>query len=240
MTRTVVISGGGTGIGRAAAARFAAEGNRVVITGRRTDVLGDAAADLGERVRAVHCDHTHPGDLLRLAGELTSVDVLVNNAGGNPTFGQTDPVDLPDLLEMWTTNLATNLLAAVLTTHALWDKLSEGAAVIHIGSTAMTTGGTATAAAKAGLAAWNAGLARQLGQRRITCNVLAPGFTVDTDYFHGRDMQEMANASATHAATGRVSTPNDIAGVIEFLASPAAAQITGQVVFVNGGSTTTR
>jgi 3-oxoacyl-[acyl-carrier protein] reductase len=240
MNRSVVISGGGTGIGRAAAARFAADRDRVVITGRRADVLADAAKGLGDGVRAIRCDHTDPDELLRLAAELPVVDVLVNNAGGNAYFGQPPPTDLHDFLNMWNANLATNLLAAVLTTQALWDRFSEGAAVIHIGSTAMASGGTATAAAKAGLASWSAGLAQQLGARRITTNVLAPGFTVETDYFHGRPMDDMARASAAHAATGRASTPDDIAGVIAFLASPAAAQITGQVLFVNGGSTTTR
>jgi 3-oxoacyl-[acyl-carrier protein] reductase len=83
-------------------------------------------------------------------------------------------------------------------------------------------------------------VARQLGERGITSNVLAPGFTMATDYFSGDGPTEMVRAAAARSMTGRISTPEDIAGVVAFLASPAAAQITGQVLFVNGGTTTTR
>ena len=85
--RTIVVTGGATGIGRAAAERFRADGDEVVITGRRADVLEKTAADLG--ARGVVCDATDPAQVERLLEELPErVDVLVNNAGGNTDFGR--------------------------------------------------------------------------------------------------------------------------------------------------------
>ena len=87
MTRTVVVTGGGTGIGKAVAAIFAAEGARVLITGRRVDVLRDTATSLGENVDALVCDATDLDQVEALRHHLSEpVDVLVNNAGGAVDF----------------------------------------------------------------------------------------------------------------------------------------------------------
>src|SRR4051794_27486803 len=84
MSRTVVVTGGGTGIGKAVAAAFAAQGDRVYITGRRQAPLDETAAELGELVTGVVCDATDPEQIAALRDKLPEkVDVLVNNAGGN-------------------------------------------------------------------------------------------------------------------------------------------------------------
>jgi len=96
MARNVVVTGGGTGIGRAVAASFAARGDTVVITGRRGEPLQRAAAALGSGVRAVVCDATDPTQVEALRAQLpASVDVLVNNAEATPT--STAPVRMISL-----------------------------------------------------------------------------------------------------------------------------------------------
>ncbi len=256
MTRTVLVTGGGTGIGLAVAAAFAAEGTRVVITGRRADVLDAAKAQLDGDVRAVGCDSTDPGQLAALLDQLPGqIDVLVNNAGGNRDLdvrqdtldangfgGQPGPPpgDLRAVAQSWRENLETNLIGAVLTTTAVAPRINEGGAVITIGSFAADRGAGSYGAAKAGVASWNIALARQLGPRGITANVVAPGYIADTEFFKDRMSHEFHDARVAETLTQRAGIPDDIAGTVRFLASPAARQITGQVINVNGGALTTR
>src|ERR1700722_11579212 len=127
VARTVLVTGGGNGIGRAIAARFTAAGERVIITGRNEERLKQAAADIG--ARGVACDHTVPAQLTRLAGRIgPELDVLVNNAGGNTDFtgrgstaagsdvtagASTAPeTELEQVAAGWHANLHANLLSA--------------------------------------------------------------------------------------------------------------------------------
>jgi 3-oxoacyl-[acyl-carrier protein] reductase len=234
--RTIVVTGGATGIGRATAERFRADGDQVVITGRRADVLVKTAADLG--ARAVACDATDPEQLEHLLGKLPErIDVLVNNAGGNTDFGRPDG-DLSQLKANWLANLEANLLGAVLTTTALAPRLT--AAVVHLGSIAGARGAGSYGASKAALALWNTELAAELGPRGITSNVVAPGFTAETEFFQGRLTGERRQMLLEATLTKREGQVTDIADTIHFLASPAGKHITGQVLHVNGGAFVTR
>ena len=213
MGRDVVVTGGATGIGYAVAARFAQDGDSVLITGRRPDRLQAAAG---------------------------SVDVLVNNAGGNVDFDRAESADLPALAASWHANLDANLVSAVLMTALVADRLGAGGSVISIGSIAADTGAGSYGAAKAALASWNVGLAADLGSRGITANVVAPGYTADTEYFRDRLTGTRRQNLIAATKTGRPGRPDDIAGAVFFLASPAARQITAQVLAVNGGARPTR
>ncbi|MGA9309097.1 MAG: SDR family NAD(P)-dependent oxidoreductase, partial [Pseudonocardiaceae bacterium] len=135
MARNVIVTGGGTGIGRAVAASFAAAGDTVVILGRRPEPLHRAAAELGPAVRAVVCDATDPAQVEALHAQLpTTVDVLVNSAGGNTDLARPSSDDLASLAANWRANLESNLLSAVLITTVVADRLTEGGAVISISS----------------------------------------------------------------------------------------------------------
>lgn len=240
MPRTIVVTGGGTGIGRAVAERFVADGDQVVITGRRVGVLAAAAAEIG--ARAVACDGGDPAGVGRALGELPErVDVLVNNAGGNTDFSQPAPGnDLAQLAANWWANLQANVLTAVLMTTALAPRISREGAVVHLGSIAADKGAGSYGAAKAALATWNLDVAAELGVRGITSNVVAPGFTADTEFFGDRLTDDRRQTLLAATLTGREGRPEDIAAAIYFLASPAARHITGQVLHVNGGALTSR
>ncbi|MFF0267936.1 SDR family NAD(P)-dependent oxidoreductase [Kribbella sp. NPDC004536] len=234
--RTIVVTGGATGIGRATAELFRADGDDVVITGRRADVLEKTAADLG--VRGVVCDATDPAQVERLLDELPEqVDVLVNNAGGNTDLNRPDG-GLAQLKANWLANLEANLISAVLTTTALGPRLTT--AVVHLGSIAGARGSGSYGASKAALAMWNAEVAAELGPQGVTSNVVAPGFTADTEFFQGRLTDERRNTLLQATLNKREGQVGDIAGTIHFLASPAARHLTGQVLHVNGGALITR
>lgn len=239
MARNVVVTGGGTGIGRAIAAVFAKAGEAVVITGRRPEVLEETAGELG--VRAAVCDGTDPAAVARFAETLDAVDVLVNNAGGNTDFDrQAAGGDLEALVANWRANLDANLISAVLMTAALDTRLASGGAVIQMSSIGADKGAGAYGAAKAGLASWNIGLAREIGPRGLTANVVSPGYIASTEFFRDTLTDGRRDSLIADTNTGRAGTPEDIAETVRFLASPAARQITGQVLAVNGGARTTR
>lgn len=238
MTRTAVVTGGGTGIGRAAAEALAADGLEVVITGRRAGVLAEAAAAIGPAVRAVPFDAADPAAIEAALPDLPErVDVLVNNAGGNTGIGRPAPDGLAVVRDAWLANLEANLISAALVTTALAPRLADGGRIVTVGSIAAARGGGAAyGAAKAGVEAWNAELAFQVGARGITANVVAPGYIEDTEFFGDHLDGERRAALIAQTANGRPGTPADVGATIAFLASPAAGHLTGQVLHVNGGA----
>jgi 3-oxoacyl-[acyl-carrier protein] reductase len=233
--RTVVVTGGGSGIGRAVAARFVTDGaTRVIVTGRRKDRLDAVAAELG--VTGVVCDGTDPQAVAALGEQVGSqVDVLVNAAGGlaaTPEGG--------GLLEQWEAMYRLNVLTAVLTTDALRDRFTPGSAVVSIGSIGAERRGGSYGAAKAALQAWNGFLSAELGPRGVTANVVSCGYIADTEFFQGAMTPERHDALVAETHDGRPGTPLDVAETVHFLASPGARHLTGQTLHLNGGAFTTR
>ncbi|MEV0669526.1 SDR family oxidoreductase [Mycobacterium sp. NPDC050441] len=241
MGRLVVVTGGGTGIGKAIAQRFAACGDSVIITGRRRDVLERAAAELSGDVTPSCFDATDLDSVETLAASLDRIDVLVNNAGGNRDFDAgTSGSSLRAVADAWSSNFTANVLSAVVMTTACRAKFVDGGSVVTIGSIAADQGSGSYGAAKAAVASWNVDLSRQLGSRGITANVVSPGYIADTEFFRDKLSGQRRGELIAATATGRAGTPDDIADTVAFLASPGARHITGQVIAVNGGALATR
>ncbi|MFJ9780971.1 SDR family NAD(P)-dependent oxidoreductase [Amycolatopsis sp. NPDC101161] len=234
-SREVVVTGGGTGIGYAVAAAFAEAGDRVTITGRREQVLSEAAALLG--ARPVVFDAADPAGVESALGELPErVDVLVNNAGGNTDFLDADGDGLAGFAAAFERNLRSNVVSAALVTHALRERLADNARIVTIGSIAARTGAGSYGAAKAAVEGWNVSVAQEFGPRGITANVVAPGLIGETEFFHGKLSDRRREWLIGNTMNKRPGTVEDVAAVVTFLASPAAGHVTGQVVHVNGGA----
>lgn len=238
MARTIVVTGGSRGLGRAVARRFTELGEEVVITGR-SDRVRRTADELG--VLGIRCDATDPASVESFATQVgPGVDVLVNMAGGNADFAGPEPESLAATARRWRDNLSANLLSAVLTTTALRDRLRSGGSVINIGSIGAEYAASSYGAAKAALAAWSAGLSAQLGPAGVTVNAVSPGYIEDTDFFQGRLTDERLSQLVAATHDKRPGRPEEVAGLVEFLASPQARHLTGQTIHLNGGAYTTR
>lgn len=238
MSRTVLVTGGSRGIGRAIAQAFVTGGDTVTITGR-DDRVARVAAEIG--AHAAHLDVADPDSVEALAATLSGgVDVVVNNAGGFASRTPAVGAPVRDVAEHWHRDLAVNLVGAVLVVTALEPHLRSGGAVVSIGSIGAEYAANAYSTAKAALAAWNAGIAERLGARGITANVVAPGYVEGTELFGGPLPEQRYDALVAKTFTGRAGRPEDVAGVVHLLASPAARHVTGQTVHVNGGAFTTR
>lgn len=244
MSRLVVVSGGGTGIGRAIAGAFAGSGDEVLIIGRRADQLETTARELNKQVEA-ELVQFRPADLTdaqegeRIAAELAAagrvVGVVVNNAGG--FYGLEHPDTVAGIEAQWRANFEGNVLPAVLLTHALIPLLSRpGGRIVTVSSIAALRGPGTYGGAKAALHPWTAELAERLGPDGITANVIAPGFVEDTEFFGDRMTEAGYQARVRQTLVGKAGRPEQIAALAVHLASAAAAFTTGQIIQVNGGA----
>ena len=229
MSRVVLITGGSRGIGLATAQRFAALGDKVAVTYNTSSPTGDFLA--------VQCDVTKQEDVDRTFAEveekLDPVEILVSNAGITRD-GLLLRMKEQDFAEVLDANLTGAFRVSKRATQTMLR--ARKGRIILVSSVVGLLGqaGQANyAASKAGLVGFARSLARELGSRSITVNVVAPG-PVDTDMTRALG-EEKLQAFAALVPLGRIATTDEIAGVITFLASPDAAYITGAVIPVDGG-----
>ncbi|MCD0444060.1 SDR family oxidoreductase [Glycomyces sp. A-F 0318] len=243
MARTAVISGGGTGIGRAIAARFADAGDDVVLVGRRGDVLADTAARFGPTTTYVAADLETVEGAERVAAHVAettgSVDVVIANAGGNAALHA--PADLDGLARVswaWNANLQRNVLTAVHLVEGLKPLLNDHGRIVLFSSIAAYRGsGTGSyGASKAALHPYAIDLSAELGARGVTANVVAPGYIEDTEFFAGTMTEQRRATLAGQAHNKRPGAPADIAALTSWLASPEAGHVTAQIIQSNGGA----
>jgi 3-oxoacyl-[acyl-carrier protein] reductase len=240
--RTIIVTGGGTGMGRAITAAFARRGEQVVILGRREDVLRETAEALGPSVSWHRADVSQREDVEEAVGAVVArhdrVHVLVNAAGF--ANGVSADTPLAEAERRWDDTVGTNLKGAFLMSIAVAPHLARpGGRIVNISSIAAYTGGSRGgsieyAAAKAGIHGLTMGLARDLSGQGITVNAIVPGFIAETE-FTGGWSEERVRQIVTQTPAGRPGKPDDIASAVLFLASPEAAFITGEALNVNGG-----
>ncbi len=244
-SRVIVITGGGSGIGRAAAEAFARQGERVVILGRDAEKLRAAAEEIGplatwQRADVSQREHVTTA-VQAIIQQCESIDVLVNAAGTSATPATRTDQPIEEAERNWDADLAIHLKGSFLMAVAVAPHLPRpGGRIINISSIAAFTGGSragsvAYAAAKAGVIGMTYGLARELSPQGITVNAIAPGFIANTG-FTGSWSEERVQSLIAQIPTGRAGRSEDIAAAIVYLASPEAAFVTGEVLHVNGGA----
>ncbi|WP_353191191.1 2-hydroxycyclohexanecarboxyl-CoA dehydrogenase [Pandoraea pnomenusa] len=246
--KTVIVTGGGGGIGGATCRRLGSEGAAVAVFDRDLAAAERVAGDIvaaGGRAQAFACDITVreqvDAAIAAASAALGPIDVLVNNAGWDifKPFTKTTPAE-------WERLIAINLVGALHMHHAVLPDMvaRRGGRIVNIASDAARVGSSGEAvyaACKGGLVAFSKTLAREHARHGITVNVVCPGPT-DTalfaDYKEGAGNPEKLVEAFTKAIPlGRIGQPTDLPGAIAFFASDDAAFITGQVLSVSGGLT---
>jgi 2-hydroxycyclohexanecarboxyl-CoA dehydrogenase len=246
--KTVVITGGGGGIGGATSRRFARQGARVAVFDLNPEAAEKVAAQIrgeGGQAEAFRCDITDRASVAAAAAatleRFGAIDVLVNNAGWDvfKPFTKTEPAQ-------WDKLIAINLTGALHMHHAVLPGMAARKAgrIVNIASDAARVGSSGEAvyaACKGGLVAFSKTIAREHARHGITVNVVCPGPT-DTalfaDYKEGAgNPEKLMEAFTRSIPLGRIGQPDDLPGAILFFASDDAAYITGQVLSVSGGLT---
>ena len=224
----VLVTGGNRGIGLACARAFAAQGDRVAITSRGGEVDG---------LLAVNCDVTSGEQVdaafAEIEARLGPVEVVVANAGITQ-----DSLVLRMSEQAFTSVVDTNLIGAFRVVKRATGPMvrARRGRVLLISSVVATLGSAGQvnyAASKAGLIGLARSLAREVGSRSITVNVIAPGF-IETDMTAALD-EDRRSAILGTIPLGRMATPEEVAAVVAFMASPEAGYITGAVIPVDGG-----
>lgn len=235
--RVALVTGSTRGIGRAIATTLASAGARVAVVGRERARAEEAAAQLGGEARGFSCDVADTASVAALVEEVEksfgSLDILVNNAGltRDNLLMRIKDAD-------WDAVLDANLRGAFASIRAAsrgmmkrrWGRIINIASIVGITG---NKGQANYAASKAGLIGLTKSVAKELASRNILCNAVAPGF-IETDMTAAMT-PEARTAMSAQIPLERLGKPEDIAGVVAFLASEQAAYITGQVFVVDGG-----
>jgi NAD(P)-dependent dehydrogenase (short-subunit alcohol dehydrogenase family) len=239
--KIALVTGGNSGIGLGTAKRFAMEGAKVIITGRRQAALDAAIKEIGNDAISVPADAANLADLDRLFSEIKQryghLDILFANAGGGE-FGTIEQVTE----EQFDKTYNTNVNGTFFTVQKALPLLRAGSAIVVNGSITSIKGSAAfgvysstKAAVRSLVRTW----ANELGPRKIRVNVVSPG-PIETPGLSGlfktvQEAQQYNNEMAKQIPVGRVGQPDDIAKVVVFLASEDASFVNGVELFADGG-----
>ena len=239
--KNVLVTGGSRGIGRSTCLKFAKMGMNVVVNYKSNNEAAmnvvNEIANMGSKGLAIMADVANPNNVESMFKEISEtfgdIDILVNNAGII-----NDGLLMRMSNEAWNEVITTNLGGAFYCTKAAirsmlrkrWGRIINVVSVIGIEG---NIGQANYAASKGGLIAFSKSIAKEVASRNITVNAVAPGY-ISTDIVEGIS-EEVQAIIMSRIAQGRLGSPEEVASLINFLASEDAGYITGEVIRIDGG-----
>jgi 2-hydroxycyclohexanecarboxyl-CoA dehydrogenase len=236
--KTVLVTGGGSGIGAAICRRLAAEGARVAVTDINVESARDVAAEVSGD--AYELDVRSVDSIKSAVEQVGALDVLVNNAGTD-AFG----FFVHSTPEMWDLVIGVNLVGVLAVTHAVLPGMQArgGGSIVNIASEAGRVGspGSATySGAKAGVIGFTKAIAQESARYKVRCNAIAPG-PIETPLLMaapehlGELGERLVQGMVGKTALKRIGQPEEVAAAVAFLASDDASYVTGETIGVSGG-----
>ena len=242
-SKTAIVTGGARDIGRAVSIELARSGAAVVVnylaSGDRAKSVVEEITKAGGRAIAVKADVTKYADVARLVAESQKafgprIDILVNNAGGliaRKTIAEMDEAFFHQVMDL-------NFTSTFLVTKAVAPAMTNGGAIVNLASLAAHDGGgpgsAIYASSKGAVLTFTRAMAKELASKKIRVNCVAPGM-IDTTFHDTFTKPEARKATAARTTAGREGTSEDVAKAVVFLASDAAAYISGESIEINGG-----
>jgi 3-oxoacyl-[acyl-carrier protein] reductase len=238
-SKTGLVTGASSGIGRAIAVALAAEGVQLAIMARRRDRLDELAKEIvgkgGKKPVIIEADFLQeaaPQAIAKAAVDgMGAVDILINNAGGSRAF------KLHTSEEQWNEALTLNFTRQRQLTDKLVDQMiaKKWGRIINITGKSEPDGINGAFCAKAAMHSWSKGMSREVGKHGITVNCIPPGRIISEQILRNYTPEYRAWQSEHEIPVGEYGQPEDIANLVAYLASPLARYITGTVIPVDGG-----
>lgn len=240
MAKKVLITGGGTGIGKAIAKTFYEKGYEVYILGRRKEKLEEVCKDTNNSINYFICDISNDNDIKQIINKLNNIDTLINCAGIISSGEEKEKYNYLELNNIIDTNLK-GTISMCLQMIDKWKENNIKGNIINIGSIVASNGSKyfpIYSASKAGIIAFSKSIASRYGKLGIRCNVISPGvIKTPMSYIETPDFDNYIEDIENNTPLGRLGNPDDIAKVALFLDSENSLFITGQDIVVDGGYT---
>ena len=240
MSKKVLITGGGTGIGKAIAKTFYEKGYEVYILGRRKQKLEEVCNDTNNSINYFICDISNDNETKRIINKLNNIDTLINCAGIISSGEEKEKYNYLELNNIIDTNLK-GTISMCLQIIDKWKENNTKGNIINIGSIVASNGSKyfpIYSASKAGIIAFPKSIASRYGELGIRCNVISPGvMKTPMSYIETPDFDDYIQDIENNTPLRRLGNTEDIAKVALFLDSENSLFITGQDIVVDGGYT---